>query len=87
MIILETAAATKLYELKEGKLPTSPQELVPTYISELPIDTFTKNPIILKSLGQSFTIYSYGPDTTDDNGQIKYDPTNGIMSRGDLLLQ
>jgi tetratricopeptide (TPR) repeat protein len=87
LILLETTAATKLYQLQEGKLPESIQTLIPTYIPELPVDTFAKNPIILKSFDQLVVLYSYGPDTTNDNGQIIYDPTNGVFSRGDLLLQ
>lgn len=32
-----------------------------------------------------WTIWSYGPDLKDDHGVILYDPTNGIVSSGDLM--
>jgi len=87
LILLETSAAMKLYQLKEGKSPQTLQDLVPTYLPELPVDTFTKNPIILKNdPDKGILIYSYGPDTTDDRGQILYDPTNGTISKGDLVF-
>lgn len=32
-----------------------------------------------------WTTWSYGPDLKDDHGVILYDPTNGTVSRGDLM--
>lgn len=86
LILLETEAAIKLYFLKTGKYPYTMQELVPEYLSELPVDTFNKNPIKLTNLGLNLVPYSYGPDTTDDHGEIYYDPTNGTISKGDLVF-
>lgn len=85
LILLETAATAKLYQLKEGKTPQTLQELVPTYLPEVPMDTFAKNPIIYQP-SSNHPVYSYGPDTTDDGGQIMYDPTNGTISKGDLVF-
>lgn len=30
--------------------------------------------------------YSLGPDGVDQNGQLIYDPTNGVVSSGDIIL-
>jgi hypothetical protein len=30
-------------------------------------------------------VWSFGPDRTNDRGQLKYDPTNGMESRGDIV--
>ncbi len=35
---------------------------------------------------KSNAIYSVGPDGLDDHIKILYDPTNGILSRGDILV-
>lgn len=32
-----------------------------------------------------WTLWSYGPDLRDDHGVILYDPSNGTISRGDLM--
>lgn len=32
-----------------------------------------------------WTTWSFGPDLADDHGIILYDPTNGTISRGDLM--
>ncbi len=32
-----------------------------------------------------WTIWSYGPDLKDNHGTIMYDPTNGTVSKGDLM--
>ena len=32
-------------------------------------------------------IYSIGPDKIDNYALIVYDPTNGIISRGDILVK
>lgn len=34
---------------------------------------------------QFWMIYSVGPDKTDDKGDLLYDPTNGLMSNGDII--
>ncbi|MFH0792963.1 MAG: hypothetical protein V2A74_02900, partial [bacterium] len=31
--------------------------------------------------------YSFGPDLKDQGGKISYDPTNGTVSPGDLILR
>lgn len=33
-----------------------------------------------------WTTWSFGPDLRDDHGIVLYDPTNGTISRGDMML-
>jgi hypothetical protein len=33
------------------------------------------------------TIYSLGPDQEDQGGRIAYDPTNGTLSPGDIVIR
>ena len=67
-----TAIALKRYHLRFKKYPATLQELVPTYLSALPIDYMDGKPLryYLNSDG-SFTLYSIGEDGVDDHG----DPT------------
>jgi prepilin-type N-terminal cleavage/methylation domain-containing protein len=32
-----------------------------------------------------WTVWSFGPDLRDDHGVVLYDPTNGTISRGDMM--
>lgn len=53
-------------------------------------DPFNKNlePLqyILNKEKSDWAIYSFGPDQEDDRGSVVYDPTNGIISKGDILM-
>lgn len=55
------------------------------FIKNLPDDIFSLNGSKLKIDSTKNNIYSIGPDGIDDLGEIIYDPTNGIKSRGDIL--
>ena len=45
-------------------------------------DPFTGEPFRTMQSGEK---YSIGPDMVDDAGSLRYDPTNGTFSRGDIL--
>ena len=47
------------------------------------VDPFTGTPFQKDSAGQP---YSIGPDCADDGGRLIYDPSNGIVSGGDVTL-
>lgn len=50
-------------------------------------DPFSDYPILVKQDGDATVIYSVGPDRQDDGGAVFYDPSNGTMSRGDILIR
>jgi len=56
-----------------------------------PIDTYAADGgfryIAPASSEEAFVVYSIGPDGVDDSGAVWYDPTNGSMSAGDLILR
>lgn len=81
LLLLNTAR--KLYTLEKGKESESLNDLVPDYLSVLPKDPFTPEG---KDYGIKYYIHSIGPDQLDQNCTILYDPTNGTVSEGDLLL-
>jgi hypothetical protein len=42
-------------------------------------------PLHFLLFGRHLIIYSFGPDGRDDHGAIRYDPTNGLVSKGDII--
>jgi tetratricopeptide (TPR) repeat protein len=86
LILLETAAALKLYQLQNKTYPAMIQDLVPKYLAQVPVDTFSNNPIKFIPSSQGIIVYSIGPDNTDDKGQIIYDQFKGVRSKGDLAI-
>jgi ABC-type transport system involved in multi-copper enzyme maturation permease subunit len=66
------ACALERFRKDHGNLPGTPdalQKLVPKYLSRIPQDVFTGEPLRFKLSddGQHYTIYSVGPDGTDDS--------------------
>ncbi|MCX7013064.1 MAG: type II secretion system protein GspG [Candidatus Sumerlaeota bacterium] len=84
------AAALELFKLDNGQYPDSLQGLMPKYIKDPLVDPFCGQPYryILSRDAQgrpsSYTLYSLGPDSADNQNQVLYDPTNGTTSAGDL---
>jgi hypothetical protein len=70
--VLTTEMAVYRYKKETGRYPQSLQELVPKYMSSIPIDPFTQGkPLVYKLLagGSKFLLYSIGPDQIDNGGQ------------------
>ena len=83
--LLRLATAARLFELENGRPPASQVDLIPTYLPEPLPDRFAEPAAPLpRAVGGPF--YSIGPDRTDNKTTITYDPTNGTLSAGDLIL-
>lgn len=83
---LRTMIALEEFRLASGSYPQTLDELVPKYLSQLPMDQWAPGPLqylpIPGKPNRSFeprlyTLYSVGPDTKDDGGQ----PTPGDLYR------
>ena len=61
--------AVERYRLARGTLPETLRDLVPTYLPEVPLDPFDGQPLRYKHLERGYTVYSVGPDGTDDGGK------------------
>jgi hypothetical protein len=70
-----TAIATERYRLANGKLPDKLDELVLAYLSAVPTDPFTGQPLRYKKLAKGYVVYSVGEDGKDDGGDEKKDIT------------
>jgi hypothetical protein len=64
-----TILAIKRYRQERGQYPMSLSELVSAgYIEQLPMDPYSDKPLVYKKTGDSFVLYSLGPDFDDDGG-------------------
>lgn len=68
----------------EGKLPESLSELVPDTLPAIPADPFDEQPLRYRRLPQGFTVYSVGPDFTDNGG--KRPPSGTEVANGDDVV-
>jgi hypothetical protein len=67
--VAHTALAIERYRLSHGQPPTSLDDLVPGYLSQVPQDPFDGRPLRYGRLEPGFIVYSIGPDETDDAGK------------------
>ncbi len=65
---LRTAIAIERYRSATGALPDSLEQLVPQYLSEIPIDPFTGKPLKYERREPGYVVYSLGSNCVDDGG-------------------
>lgn len=82
--LTKLALAERIAKLEGAAAPSAPGDLVPKYLATEPLDPFTS-----ASFARSATdgFYSLGPDKRDDQGAVTYDPTNGTLSTGDIVMR
>ena len=57
------------FRSKTGKVPQTLGELVPEYVTEMPQDSFSNQPLNYRANDNGFKIYSVGIDGVDDDGK------------------
>jgi hypothetical protein len=62
------ALAAERRRRHSGQMPSSISELVPAYLSAVPLDPFTGESLRLRADQAQWTVYSVGPDLKDDRG-------------------
>jgi hypothetical protein len=82
LLILSTA--WKIYTLEHGAEVEKPEDLVPDLLPEIPRDPFAQDG---KPYASKPFLYSIGPDSADQEGDVLYDPTNGTISSGDIFFR
>jgi hypothetical protein len=64
-----TVLALKRRQLEKGQYPMSLSELVSAgYLEQVPMDPYNDKALVYKKTGDSFVMYSLGPDFDDDGG-------------------
>lgn len=70
------AAALVRFQRRHGRWPASVADVVPEFLSEIPLDQFTGQPLLYKLIDGKPVVYSVGADSDDDGGQ---QPTTGNL--------
>ncbi|MCA9427322.1 MAG: hypothetical protein KC994_19735, partial [Candidatus Omnitrophica bacterium] len=76
--------ANRIHELETGEKAKDMSHLVPILLPLAPVDPFTDQPFHWDASRETF--YSVGPDEMDDGNSIRYSPTNGSKSVGDVSV-
>jgi hypothetical protein len=81
---LRLSLACQLWFRRHQTFPSHPEELVPEFLRELPVDPFNKlgEPIRYLQDGENVIIYSIGQNETDDRGAVDLVPSNGYPDLG-----
>jgi hypothetical protein len=66
--------ALERYRLRHKRFPGSLNELVPEFVSEVPIDYMDGKPLRYRLDGDQFVLWSIGPNGKDDGGTPKSQP-------------
>ena len=77
--LAQTALALEHYRLDHhDQLPDTLTDLIPDCLDAIPIDPFDGLPVKYKKTHPGYTIYSVGPNLTDDNG-IDFSTSDDIL--------
>jgi hypothetical protein len=68
--LLITNLAVRLFQHENGRLPGSLEELQPAYLTNMPIDPYSNEPLIYRNSDKSYTLYSVWKDGNDDGGHF-----------------
>ena len=80
--LLMTELALRCYQSEKLHLPARLEELVPSYLSNVPQDPFSRRPLIYRPQGKKWLLYSVGLDGVDDGGKPA---GRGLSTKGDLF--
>jgi hypothetical protein len=80
-----TALALERFHQANGRWPATLAELVPRYLSEIPLDPFDGAPLRLARNGSSIVIYSVSADLIDQGGTLLPDPSASGSDVGFIL--
>jgi hypothetical protein len=84
--LLRVATAARYRFVVLGEFPSTPDQFGPLLGEGFPKDPFFNGPLRFIMTTDSLVCYSVGPDGRDDRVAIEYDPTNGSLSPGDMLM-
>jgi hypothetical protein len=83
--LLMAELAVPCYQSEQGRLPPSLEQLVPTYLQQVPLDPFSGRPIIYHPQGSNRLLYIVGEDGVDDGGKRVGRSVSGTVNKGDLF--
>lgn len=66
----DAAIAAKRFQMKNGRLPDSLDDLVPDFLPSVPVDPFDGKPMRFTKTKSAVIVYSVSNDQNDDGGKI-----------------
>jgi hypothetical protein len=69
--LCDIALAITSYKAATGQYPTRLEDLVPSYIDQVPLDPFDHKSLKMKSVVGGLDLYSVGPEQETDSGTLK----------------
>ncbi|HOF89379.1 MAG TPA: hypothetical protein PLZ36_14945 [Armatimonadota bacterium] len=85
--MLLTALALQAFHTDTGVYPDTLAALCPAYLAAPPRDPFSRGVLRYARAGDTFLLYSIGPDAHDDGGAVRLDwSKNRADAKGDLVL-
>jgi len=81
--LLAGELALRSCQLEQGRVPARLGDLVTNYLSKVPEDPFTRQPLMYRPQGTNWLLYSVGPDGVDDGGRPA---GRGWPVKGDILF-
>ena len=83
--LLQAELAIRAFQLDTGREPTSLEQLVPAYLSQVPLDPYDAGgPLRYRPTQRGYDCYSVGPDGRDQGGERVF-LSRGYFS-GDMFL-
>src|SRR5262245_8120226 len=73
------------YNNKKGRFPNNMADLMAAYSDYLIDQDVWGFKFRMTTRDNKVWVYSVGPDLTDNNGEIEYNPSNGVRSAGDQI--
>ncbi|NCA83374.1 MAG: hypothetical protein EOM72_11635 [Opitutae bacterium] len=67
--VSRTGLALLRHKLAHGAYPAALAEIDPQFLSEVPLDPFTGHPLVYRTEGDGFVLYSLGENLKDDGGK------------------
>ncbi len=85
-----TVLALRRYRLDNGRYPERLDDLLGGYLDRLPMDPYSAGPLVYRSTGDDFTLYSVAANFTDDSGtpiaEGGWEPSGRKGSGGDHVF-
>lgn len=85
--LVRMTLAVRWHQMATGQLPLSASQIAPLFPAGIPLDPFTSAPLRVEAGQEGVNLYSLGPDRTDQFAGVDYDPTNGTLSAGDIVVR
>jgi hypothetical protein len=81
--LLQLELALRMYMQQHERYPKALDELAPNTLATLPLDPFSGKPFLYRMSGNSYVLYSVGPNGIDDGGVLASSITDGDQMFGE----